>query len=381
MSARPSLCFYESAAAYTDGEISLEEDIRNAIAHIFLGTRHRPYDFEIDEERVAYWIGRDALSAAIHVLIIQRDFKPPSGEDFVDAEETLVKMLLSIKDVTLSGYQEMSNSAAVLGRPLLYQTLVCVALEQGNRNLMKEMVSNAAPGPGAHLLFSPAKEPSGLEFRKFHEPLTVDGQVDNGCEVYCALIKTGWAQARGYMQRWAASCSDAKAGIQLVEVLVEHGIKIDEVALYAAIGMGEIAMLEYLLARYTAEKPEIRHGLLKLAATRKPNGVEYLKVLFKYGITNINWMPPPLSTRPNPRDEQEMRDMLPTTPLHKAAEVGNSAVVDWLIRHGAERLKDYWGHDQVQTAKSWEKENCVLVFQNFSGWELEEKNSSCCNVV
>lgn len=253
MSAQASLCFYLSASAHEGGRISFEEHIRNALGHVFAGKRHPPYDEEIDEERVIYWTGRDALSAAVHVCMLQRNSKPPSGEDS-DAAETLVKMLLGIKVATLAGLRAMNKSASVLAIPLFRQLLVCVALEHGNRNLVREMISDAPPGPAFQLLFSPPKEPPGRTIRKFGEtravgPGALDVQTDNGCELCSALIKAGWAQPRGYMQQWAASSSDIKAGIQLIDALVERGVGIDEWALYTAVEVGEVASIFSLFTR------------------------------------------------------------------------------------------------------------------------------------
>ncbi|KAH8594131.1 hypothetical protein B0O99DRAFT_189079 [Bisporella sp. PMI_857] len=385
MSAQASLCFYQSVNAYKDGRISFEEHIRNAFSHVFARTRHRPCDDEVDEERVIYWTGRDALIAAVHVCLLQRDSKLSLRED-TDAEETLVKMLLSIKAATLAGLRAMNQSASVLAVPLLYQLLVYVALEHGNLNLVREMIFDAPPGPGFHLLFSPPKEPSGPTLRKFGEtraigPAVLDGQTSNGCELYTDLIKAGWAQPRGYMQQWAASSSDIKVGIQLLNVLVERGVRIDEPALYTAVMVGEVAMLEYLLPIYTPEEPSKHHMLLKLAAGRKLNGVKRLEVCFKHRMDDINWMPSPPTSHIDVRGHQEMRPLC-ETPLHMAAESGDPAAVEWLIRHGARRLKNSYDQDQVQRANMYEREDNLLVFQKYSGWELKEvKKPSCCSVM
>lgn len=378
MSAQLSACFYGSACDLDDSKISFRQHIQNGLDHVFNSVRHTPYDDTVDEKTVNYWLGRDPFSAAVQVVMLQKDHDL-SKSSVAIYQEPLIQTLVDIQKVTLQDVQSRSSGSEILASPLLCQLLVCTALQYGNRGFVRDLIKNFKPGLAHNQLFSPKTMPSGPGFHKFFDDIIIDGETDSGTNLYNNLIMNRWARPRGYMQVWAALSPDVQSGIEFIEILSREGCRIDERAALNAVASGHLAMLQYLLSMRTPEDHIVRHKMLKYAAARRPDGRQYLQTLFDHGIKEINWMPPPPNSLPHPRDQLES-EALPETPLHKASECGEPTTVEWLINHGAERLKNHYGQDQVESAKAWARHDNLFVFQKHAGWELVEakQKSGCC---
>ncbi|RYP11055.1 hypothetical protein DL764_000283 [Monosporascus ibericus] len=182
------------------------------------------------------------------------------------------------------------------------------------------------------------------------------------------MIRSGWAAPRKYMLAWVTSSPSVGAGIELMKLLAEHDIKLENRAVWSAIGRAELPLLDYAEA----------HGFLKSAVRRKRGGIEQIELLFKHGINDINWVPNFDLEDPNNRFgsrdlvEMELNANLPQqTLLHVAATCGNVNAVEWLIKRGALPLRDYLGNTAYDTARVMKQEEVMAVFVKH-GWKLSE---------
>lgn len=262
-------------------------------------------------------------------------------------------MLLQSRTTTLDQLRMIDfPQSSILSNPLLNQVLVATALQAGNRSLVRDLITSVQPGPGHDLLFGADKGLQTLggsahDFsgHKAYGHGALAGQPDNGCEIWVTMIRAGWAVPRQYMQGWAATSAAVDAGKQLFDVLLEHNVEITGSAAFAAVMHGRYELLDYALNICTPADELTRNMLLEQAATRE---LRYIKLLFEYGVDDINWIPGGAASMPRSRE-----DTIPSrTLLHAAAEYGEPEVVDILLRHGAEIRRDYFGRTPLDLARN-----------------------------
>ena len=151
------------------------------------------------------WSERDIVSAAILNCMVQ-GLQPPSGPSaafstsshsklikFIGAQELVINLIVqsaaSCQDELRKTDREQEP---ILDIPVLYQVIMAAALKNGNRPLVREMMSAAAPAPGHDRLFGAQRHRSDLlwpgrlgtfggEDGYGHKAL--DGQADNGCDL------------------------------------------------------------------------------------------------------------------------------------------------------------------------------------------------------
>ncbi|KAK7738423.1 hypothetical protein SLS62_011400 [Diatrype stigma] len=361
-------CFYKNKSARKYGEISLEKYLRNGLSHVFAGVRH-PEDARLDAGDAGDWAFEDIVLASIKVCMLYGDPNPcPGPYSFVfrvpaarlsivpsdlspgAEEDALVEMLLNCESGTLDGLREIEQikGVLILNTPVFCQIIVAMALSQGNRQLVKEIISRYPPAPGHELLFGtekggPTTDSAEVTFgsRRALSHKVFQGQADNGCELWSAMIRAGWAVPRRYMQAWAASSPSPAAGIELLKTLADRGVKIEKGTVDAALWYGHASVLDYVLSQYVPDNGDPltcavdereAHDFLIAAARRKRGGVEQLEVLFQHDINDIHWMPEvDQNATADPRylAELERNANLPQqTPLHAAAALGNLEVVE-----------------------------------------------------
>lgn len=270
----------------------------------------------------------------------------------------------------------------ILGIPVLYQLIMAAALKNGNRALVREMASTATPAPGHDLLFGAQRHRSdvlwpgrlgtfGGENGYGHEAL--DGQADNGCDLWADMIEVGWAVPRPHMQIWAATSGLPGPGTRLLDILTQNKIEIGDRAALVALQHEKFDILAHILKFHVPKDESLRQNMLCVAAVR---GVKWLELLFQHDVDDLNWWPQPehapISTPTRREDGVPHR-----TPLHVAALSGNAEVVEWLIRHGAEATRDDYGEDPYDLAKREGHEDVLAVFDRFPECRAARPGDSC----
>ncbi|RYP41943.1 hypothetical protein DL768_010418 [Monosporascus sp. mg162] len=399
MASDESYCFWRNKYAWKTGEIPLERYLRNGLSHVFAGVHHSE-DERLGETDVARWAFEDIVMAGIKVCMMhfRGDLGPstPSPPP-PEAEDALVEMLLKCESGSLDILRsvDQSRGTSILYTPIFRQLIVAMALSRGNRELAKYMINQYPPGPGHELLFSPEKDgpTTNTSLIKFGERSALShpffkGQDDNGCEIWSAMIRSGWAAPRKYMLAWAATSPSVGAGIELLKLLAEHDVKLERKAVWSAIAFGQLPLLDYVLAQYIPDNGDPltcsideaeAHEFLKSAVRKKHGGIEQIELLFKHGINDINWVHK--LDRRDPKNRIGSRDLVEMelnanvpeqTPLHVAAACGNVEAVEWLIKRGALPLRDYLGNTPYDTAKTMKQEEAMAVFAKH-GWKLSER--------
>ena len=155
------------------------------------------------------------------------------------------------------------------------------------------MISAAPPAPGHDLLFGPKGRfiPRGpLKFgdTEGYGHGDLEGQADNGCDLWVDMINAGWAVPRDYMQIWAATSNLPDPGIRLLDTLVRHKIEIQDRIAWFALYQERYDLLAYILKLHTPEDDSQCQDLLRLAASHR-DGVKYLELLWQHGVNNLNY--------------------------------------------------------------------------------------------
>ncbi|KAK2036049.1 hypothetical protein LZ31DRAFT_561396 [Colletotrichum somersetense] len=264
-------------------------------------------------------------------------------------------MILATRSATLTELRSLDcPPSELLALPLVYQIVLAAAFQQGNRALVREMIvpDVALPTPGHHLLFGcdkgrghdtdPGQE-RDFGGAKGYGHGAMRGQIDNGCDLWVDIICAGWAAPRAYMQCWAATTTSTSTehGKRLIKVLQENNVKVDFSAVLFALSYHQFHMLDHLLALYKPTQEEEYNLLIMAAGFGEEDGVRALEILFRHGVKNINWVDTSKVNPPLVREDKVPR----RHPLHVAAGTGSPAVVDWLLRHGAELTTDYFFQD------------------------------------
>ncbi|KAH9885351.1 hypothetical protein F4778DRAFT_510462 [Xylariomycetidae sp. FL2044] len=375
-------CFHRNHNARKHGEISLERYLRNGLAHV-RGVRHAR-DQDLSESDVKYWALKDIVLAAIQVCMLQQNLTASQGE-----EDTLVQMLLNCQFGTFDTIQMLDqiNGTSVLTVPVFYQIILAMTLSEGNRDLVRDLVTRNPPAPGHEMLFGTDNvtghswpETSELIFGESYALShgMFQGQADNGCEVWALMLRTGWAIPRSYMLAWAASSPSPEAGMELFQILREYGFEVAQDSVEAALHYGDVSMLDYILRLYIPDNldPSLSpinksqaHSYLLAAAQSRRDGVEKLELLYKYGINDFQYVPEiDISTMsdPHPLSELELTGSPPfQTPLHAAAVAGNAEVVEWLIEKGAKPVRDYFDRTPYEVCRDRNHTDAMAIFEKY----------------
>lgn len=118
--------------------------------------------------------------------------------------------------------------------------------------------------------------------------------------------------------------------------------------------------------------------LVKYAAARaSPEGLEVMKLLVEIGGMKVNdsetWWKAgdydPREWNPKCKDGSDCTE----TALHIAVDHGNLAMVDYLLTHGAERIQDGYGRDQLSRAELRGGKEVIDLFVRH-GWKKGRLN-------
>ncbi|KAH7304012.1 hypothetical protein B0I35DRAFT_445716 [Stachybotrys elegans] len=355
-----SRCYWASCNELRAGSISIEDYLRDHTSHIFRGVRHEYCQGQSSDD-VAQRSENDVFWAATMACMLGEAPDPAT-------EEPLISMLLACETSTWDQIQRLDDgidtSTRVLSNPSLAQILLARTLMVGKRPLAKDMIHNVPAAPDHDLVFSPEARGGHncscmVEGRDFFTHRMFKGQKDNGCDIWVDMLATGWATPRHYMFLSAASGPDETHAHRLFEELVGRGLQPDWFDVQWAFAYGKAGIINLFLDKFieaNGDVPKDEDTVRALWMTvARTDEVQFFEILIQRGIGSVSTMIGPVYDTRSNREPQRSPEMPgpPQPLLHEAARTGSPAVVEWLLDHGEDNIRNSEGQTAYNYAKGW----------------------------
>jgi hypothetical protein len=231
------------------------------------------------------------------------------------------------------------------------------------------MISGVEPPEGAPILFSGIANHLGtFAGRKGFGHGGLDGQDDNGCDLVADLITARWAVPHEQMKSWTIYAHSQASAKALIDVLVQHGFKFDDLQISACIGAENMGMLEFALEqrRSTLISEGEQFDLLKYAASvSSPSRIHYLDVLWNHGVRALNWRIKTVPLGIRGREDVSWD----CTPLHVAVYNDDAEAVEWFLKRGAKAFRDQDEKSPFEYAQERGVQEVLDAFGRYPGFK------------